>query len=238
MTLDSLETAMFGYKKSSVFRYITETEQAFSARLLAQEQSAQKKEAQLQARIQQLEEECDALRRQLAAQQDSSAKLSELLADAEQLAEKVQTESLSREQAIRRMLDEEQAMRQQVLEQYLAQLRDVCALQSGADTAMTATEQENGMEDPMQEPETSEQKTETPCTVLETAEHEPETSCAASQVPAVEQEETVEEPNEDETAVPTQDGARSVRVGGTAEVYQADVERNMSLFQRRVYPAD
>ena len=133
------------------------------------------------------------------------------MADAEQLAEKVQTESLSRAQAIRRMLDEEQAMRQQVLEQYLAQLRDVCAPQSGADTALTAAEQENGMEDPMQESETSEQKTEAPCTALETAEHEPEAPCAAPQVPAVEQEETAEEPNEDETAVPTQDGARSVQ---------------------------
>lgn len=226
MTLDSLETAMFGYKKSSVFRYVTETEQAFSARLLAQEQDAHQKEAQLQARIQQLEEECDALRRQLAEQQENRIRLSGLLADAERLVEKVQTESVSREQEIRRMLDEEQAVRQQAFAPYLAQLRSVCMPQPGTDAAMPEEKAEIIMEGAA-ESEASEQKDKVPC--------------VQSEASAVEQEGTareLEKTPSDETAASTKDGARSVRVGSTAEGYQMDAERNMSLFQRRVYPAD
>lgn len=227
MTLDALETAVFGYKKESVFRFITEVEQGFSAKLLEQEKTARQKEAQMQRRIQQLEQECDALRSCLAEQQRGQLRSAALLADAEQMAELLQAETAVRERTVRQMLEEDRIVRQQMLDRYLAQLRAACDLQEDAAGSVTEL-QEMAAAEPAEQNKAMES---------EAAAAKADAAAALGTVDA-DAAQHGEEPAAAESPVTTADGARSVRVGGTNEVYQADNERNMSMFQRRVYPAD
>ena len=181
----------------------------------------------MQRRIQQLEQECDALRSCLAEQQRGQLRSAALLADAEQMAELVQAQAAVRERTVRQMLEEDRIVRQQMLDRYLAQLRAACDRQEDAAGSVTEL-QEMAAAEPAERNKAMES---------EAAAAKADAAAALGTVDA-DAAQHGEEPAAAESPVTTADGARSVRVGGTNEVYQADNERNMSMFQRRVYPAD
>ena len=55
MNLDNLQKGFFGYKKSSVYEYISSMEEEFSERLLEKDEDTKKKEEEYKEKIRQLE---------------------------------------------------------------------------------------------------------------------------------------------------------------------------------------
>ena len=69
MTLDHLKKGFWGYKKSSVYEYVTTLEGEFSRKLMERDAQIRDSEALYQERIHQLEEELTTLRQQHEARQ-------------------------------------------------------------------------------------------------------------------------------------------------------------------------
>lgn len=126
MKTDELKTGLWGFKKFSVYQYITALEGQFSARLLEKDREHQAALEQERQRVQQLEEELSDLRRQLEEQHTEQSLIASTLLDAQRYAAQLKRESDAREEEAQQQLTDALELRDQVLSRYddqLSQLR-------------------------------------------------------------------------------------------------------------------
>ncbi len=128
MKTEALKTGLWGYKKFSVYQYITALEEEFSAKLLEKDQENHTALEQAQLRIRQLEQELAELHRQHDALRDEHLLISNTLLDAQRYAETLRAQTQEQEQAACKHLEEAVETRKRELEQYdgrLSQLRQL-----------------------------------------------------------------------------------------------------------------
>ena len=87
MTLDELRSGFFGYQKASVYRYITSLEEQFSFKLVEKDAAAKRAAEQYQEKINQLEQELQAVREQCETQKNEQMVIAHTLLDAQRYAE-------------------------------------------------------------------------------------------------------------------------------------------------------
>lgn len=122
MKLDQLEKGFWGYKKSSVYTYITMAEEEFSAKLSEKDNQYKKNEEQYRARIAELEEELYTLKEQMDKQKNEKIEIASTLIAATQYgeilrreaSEKVQKEQEKWERDLAEMVSELDRYRTQV----------------------------------------------------------------------------------------------------------------------------
>lgn len=122
MKKEELKTGFWGYKKFSVYQYITALEQEFSAKLLAQSEEHRNLLEQERQRVQQLEEELRTLRQQYEAYRSEQMLIANTLVEAQRYAEMLKAESEERKQEAAQQLEKEVARQNQELERHAANL--------------------------------------------------------------------------------------------------------------------
>lgn len=123
MTLSELKSGFFGYRKTSVYQYITSLEEQFSSKLMEQEAQARKDAEQYQQRIQQLEEELAAIREQYETQRSQQLVVADTLLDAQRWAGQLRQEAEEQRQQASQQLEEEVGRQNRELERYRAQVQ-------------------------------------------------------------------------------------------------------------------
>ena len=113
MRLEELKKGLWGYRKEGVFRFITELDESCSQKLREREERAAQSEQRAQERIQALEQENRALKEELDGLRSQRDEISAAILEARASAEAMKTETLAREEAardaIRQLLEEDQA---------------------------------------------------------------------------------------------------------------------------------
>ena len=125
MTLDELRSGFFGYQKASVYRYITSLEEQFSSKLVEKDAAAKRAAEQYQERINQLEQELQAVREQCETQKNEQMVIAHTLLDAQRYAEQMKQESAQKQQEAQRCLDEQVAEKNRELERYRSQVQEL-----------------------------------------------------------------------------------------------------------------
>ncbi len=137
MKLESLKKSLFGYKKTSVFAYISSVEEEFSTKLMEKDAQARKNEEQQLLRIRQLEDELRDVRQQLEKQKDEQLRIADTLLDAQRYADSLKKETEEKEESARQRLAESVEVKQRELDEYGEQIRQVrelvCALLNKTD---------------------------------------------------------------------------------------------------------
>ena len=123
MKTEELKTGFWGYKKFSVYQYITALEEEFSAKLVEKEQESRTLLEQERQRVRELEEDLRALRQQYEAQKKEQMLIADTLMEAQRYAEEMKAQSQEREQTVRQQLEEALARREQEIRQYDLQLK-------------------------------------------------------------------------------------------------------------------
>lgn len=146
MKAEQLKTGFWGYKKFSVYQYITALEEEFSAKLLETERESQAALAQERQRCQQLEEQLSQLRKQYEAQRSEQLLIANTLLEAQRYAEQLKKETDQREEQIRLQLEQTLARRDGELEEYAQQLQrlreNFCAMLQEMDGAAQQLEEQ------------------------------------------------------------------------------------------------
>ena len=127
MTLGELKSGFFGYKKTSVYQYITSMEEKFSAMLAAKEEEAGKAAERYQQRIDALEAELRQIKEQYEAQRSEQLVIANTLMEAQRYAEKVKRETEQKRQEAQQRLEEAAAEKNRELEGYSKQIQDLRA---------------------------------------------------------------------------------------------------------------
>ena len=128
MKLEDLKKGFWGYKKESVYRYISAMEEEFSGRLLEKDAQMAQNTEQLQKKIKDLEEEIQRLRQENADKLKGHLMISDTLLDAQEYASFMKKESQKQEQEAQRKIKEKAGEQMKELEKYsrkLSQLRDL-----------------------------------------------------------------------------------------------------------------
>ncbi len=125
MTLDELRSGFFGYQKASVYRYITSLEEQFSSKLVEKDAAAKRAAEQYQEKINQLEQELQAVREQCETQKNEQMVIAHTLLDAQRYAEQMKQESAQKQQEAQRCLDEQVAEKNRELERYRSQVQEL-----------------------------------------------------------------------------------------------------------------
>lgn len=126
MKAAELKTGLWGYKKFSVYQYITALEEEFSAKLLEKDQESREALEQERQRAQQLDRELNELRQQYESLKEEHLLIANTLLEAQRYAEDLRSQTRAQEQAACQQLQEALEDRRAVLAQYddrLGQLR-------------------------------------------------------------------------------------------------------------------
>ena len=118
MKTEDLKTGFWGYKKYSVYQYITEMETQFSAKLMEKDEEAKALLEQERQRSRQLEEELAQLRRQLERQNSEQALIASTLMEAKRYAQQLKDRADEQDQAARQQLEEALSLRDAELNSY------------------------------------------------------------------------------------------------------------------------
>ena len=127
MTLGELKSGFFGFKKASVYQYITNMEEKFSSMLTAKDEEASKAAEQYQQRIDGLEKELNQLREQYEAQRNEQVVIANTLMEAQRYAERMKREAEQKQQEAQRQLEEASAVQNRELERYRGQIQQLRA---------------------------------------------------------------------------------------------------------------
>lgn len=111
MRLEELKKGFWGYQKDSVFRYITQQEEAFTQKLMEKDAQIER----VQARIQTLEQEKHALQEELGRLRERQEQIGQAILDARDNAEALKAETCAQEELARETV-------RQALERDLAEL--------------------------------------------------------------------------------------------------------------------
>ena len=122
MKTEDLKVGFWGYKKFSVYQYITSLEEEFSAKLLEKDKENQTALDQAQQKVQQLEQELETLRRRYDALEQQQMLISNTLLEAQRYAEALKKESEEQNAQAQQQLEAALEQREQILAQYDAQL--------------------------------------------------------------------------------------------------------------------
>lgn len=126
MKVKELKSGLFGYQKSSVYRYITDLEEQFSGKLVEKDREIQALTQKYQEQIAALEEQVRSLE---AGQAEGAAKSAgipdEEIREARQYAQRLKREAESQAQEAARRLEERIARQDQELERYDQQIRQL-----------------------------------------------------------------------------------------------------------------
>lgn len=125
MTLAELESGFFGYKKASVYQYITNLEKEFSAKLVERDEEMKKAVEQYQQKIQQLEEELSKVRAQYEAQQEAQSVISSALIQAQRYADVIKHEAEQEQREAQRRFEAATAEQTRELDGYCSQIRNL-----------------------------------------------------------------------------------------------------------------
>ena len=125
MKTEELKTGFWGYKKFSVYQYITTLEEQFSAKLLEKDLETRTALDQAQARIQQLEQELSVLRQQYEEQQSAQMLISNTLLEAQRYADMLKKEAEARDRDAQQQHAEALEKREEMLRHYDAQLQQL-----------------------------------------------------------------------------------------------------------------
>ena len=101
MRLEELKKSFWGYQKDTVFRYITQQEEAFTQKLAEKDALRERMEQQAQSRIRELEEENRAMKEELGRLREQQDQISRAILDARASAEALKAESRAQEEAAR-----------------------------------------------------------------------------------------------------------------------------------------
>lgn len=86
MESKNLKKGLFGFQQASVFQYISDIEETFSAKLMEKDAQAQKNEEQYLLKIRRLEEELSDVREQFEKQKNQQVMIANTLLDAQRYA--------------------------------------------------------------------------------------------------------------------------------------------------------
>ncbi len=126
MKAEELKTGLWGFKKFSVYQYITSLEESFSSKLLEKDEENRAALVREQQRAQELEAELGALRQRYEALKNEQALIANTLLDAQRYAASLKTQAEEQARAAQERLnaDVEQKLRELgVYEGRLQQLR-------------------------------------------------------------------------------------------------------------------
>ena len=101
MRLEELKKSFWGYQKDTVFRYITQQEEAFTQKLAEKDALRERMDQQAQSRIRELEEENRAMKEELGRLREQQDQISRAILDARASAEALKAESRAQEEAAR-----------------------------------------------------------------------------------------------------------------------------------------
>ena len=139
MRLEELKKSFWGYQKDTVFRYITQQEEAFTQRLAEKDALRERMDQQAQSRIRELEEENRAMKEELGRLREQQDQISRAILDARASAEALKAESRAQEEAARETV--RQALERDLAE--LARYREKTAdLRKAIQTAMESLERQ------------------------------------------------------------------------------------------------
>jgi len=127
MKLDELKKGLWGYKKASVYAYITMMEEEFSTKLLEKDTQHQKSVEEYQAHIDALEQELHTVKQQLRhlEQNNEKMEIASTLIAATQYGEALRKEAEETAQKERQAWEVKLASAQRELEQYQGQIAQV-----------------------------------------------------------------------------------------------------------------
>lgn len=125
MKTEDLKTGFWGYKKYSVYQYITEMETQFSAKLLEKDEEAKALLEQEQQHSRQLEEELDKLHKQLDRQQEEQALIASTLMEAKRYAQQLKDQAEEQQKAAQQQLEEALSSRDAELKLYESRLQEL-----------------------------------------------------------------------------------------------------------------
>lgn len=125
MNLDNLQKGFFGYKKSSVYEYISSMEEEFSERLLEKDGDAKKKEEEYKEKIRQLESELQDVRKQLDGCKKEQMMIGDTLMDAKRYAEELKKKAYEEEEKERRKWEQAVAQNNLELDNYQKKISEV-----------------------------------------------------------------------------------------------------------------
>ena len=141
MKLDELKKGLWGYQKASVYAYISMTEEQFSAKLAETESQYKEGERQYQTRIEELERELAAVRKQLDQQQSEKLEIATTLIEATQYGTAMRREAEEKSKKEREAWEEQLSAAQKELEKYRSQISTVREL---LQTFLQGTEEQAG----------------------------------------------------------------------------------------------
>lgn len=118
MKMEQLEKGLFGFKKASVYRYVSEIEADFSAKLANNLAEYQKNEEQYRDHIVALEEELRQVKEQLEQKQSEQMNIAATLLEATRYAETLRQEAQVKAQKEREEWEKELSIKQNELEEY------------------------------------------------------------------------------------------------------------------------
>ena len=93
MKAEELKTGLWGFKKFSVYQYITSLEESFSSKLLEKDEENRAALVREQQRAQELEAELGALRQRYEALKNEQALIANTLLDAQRYAASLKTQA-------------------------------------------------------------------------------------------------------------------------------------------------
>ena len=122
MNLDQLKKGFFGYKKTSVYEYISSLEEEFSNKLLEKDSLNQKKEEEQLSKIQKLESELKETKQQLDTLRSEQMMIGSTLREAKRYAERLKIEAEEEKEKAHQQLEHDLAQSREELEHYHAQI--------------------------------------------------------------------------------------------------------------------
>ena len=122
MNLDQLKKGFFGYKKTSVYEYISSLEEEFSNKLLEKDSLNQKKEEEQLSKIQKLESELKETKQQLDTLRSEQMMIGSTLMEAKRYAERLKIEAEEEKEKAHQQLEHDLAQSREELEHYHAQI--------------------------------------------------------------------------------------------------------------------
>ena len=125
MQIKELKTGFRGYRKESVYRYIASLEEDFSRKLLEKDSQSAKTTAQFEQRIEELETELRALKKENEEQRNRQMMIANTLLEAQAYAARLQAETLRQEQEAQKLIEEEAQKQYQELEGYGKKVKDI-----------------------------------------------------------------------------------------------------------------
>ena len=118
MKTEDLKTGFWGYKKYSVYQYITEMETQFAAKLMEKDQEVKALLDKEREHSRQLEEELAQLRSRLDRQNSEQALIASTMMEAQRYAQQLKDQAEKREEDARQQLEEALNARDAELKKY------------------------------------------------------------------------------------------------------------------------